>query len=118
MDIAREYHNDYTQPPVFQPAVQYMTRYWKKVRGSENRWWEGMVCETPEKATEWIKQKRPEALFVVVRVTTTEELVDTRAMHYDSDQPHYGIELRELDECPFTQSHTKDFCGYAGCRES
>lgn len=118
IDQAQRSSDDWRQPPVFRPAVRYMTRYWKRIRGAENCWWDGMVCETPKEATEWITKHRPEVPFVVVRVTTTEELVDTRAMHYDSDDPHYGIELRALDECPFTQSHTREFCGYEDCRES
>lgn len=118
IETAREYHNDYTQPPVFQPAVRYMTRYWKSVRGSQNKWWDGMVFSTPEEATKWISDHRPGVPYVVIRVTTTELIVDTRAMHYEPDQPHYGVELRELDECPYTFSHTRDSCGYKTCRES
>lgn len=117
IEEAQEHHDDYTQPPVYKPRGRYMTRYWQDVRGSENKWWDGHVCDTPREATEWIKKYKPGVLFVVVRVTVTEELVDTRAMHYDSDDPHYGIELRELDDCPYTFAHTQDSCGYNTCRE-
>lgn len=114
----QEYHDDWREPPVLPAQVRYMTRYYQHVRGSKNKWWDGHVCNTPTEATGWIMKYRPGVPFVVVRVTVTEELVDTRAMNYDSDDLHYGVELRELDDCPYTHSHTRQFCGYAGCRES
>lgn len=93
IERAEEYHDDYQQPPVLPSDVRYMTRYYQHVRGSKNKWWDGHLCKTPGEAIKWITDHRPEVIYVVVRVTRTEELVDTRAMHYEPDDPHYGVEL-------------------------
>lgn len=29
-----------------------------------------------------------------------------------------AVEQQEMDPCPFTHSHTRNWCGHAGCRKS
>jgi hypothetical protein len=50
---------------------------------------------------------------------------DWLGKEYESVKKGAGLTARDYDEvikkdhrCPYTQSHTKDWCGYDGCRES
>lgn len=117
-------HNDYRRPPVGErePEARYQALYWSPLAwggtSQVNSWWDGGEFDTPESAREYIERHRPGKPYVLIKLVTTVEIVDASAMHYEPDDPHYGIELRALDECPFTQSHTRHWCGYKTCRES
>lgn len=92
-------HNDYRRPPLGEDELEarYRALYWSPSRwgGTDqvNSWWDGGEFGTPEEAREYIEKHRPGLPYVIVKLVTTVEIVDTSKMDYEPGDPHYGITL-------------------------
>lgn len=93
-------HNDYDNPPVGErePEARYRSIYWSPSNWSgrnngRNSWWDGYEHEDPEKVREYMEKHRPGKEYVILKLTTTVEVVDTSQMGYDDDHPLHGLKL-------------------------
>lgn len=92
----REYpFTDWRLPPDSGPKVQYTARYYRRIKVEDgNVWWDMVTLkDTPEEVREFMTKHHKDCPYVVYKVTTVEEVVDTSGMHYEPHWPYGNVKL-------------------------